>query len=246
MANSSSRKGSFLGDLTCRRCDGRSSGGLLSSWYVSPSLGRSRRVSCSPCLSQYLLAEYVSCTICGQTMCLCVLSPSRLWVIECRVQSDPEHHPVCLMHGEACISTHCFWACSYTLITGNAGWGGRAAGLLCSHDCAVLWQKESERWETERESGGSDAEERSCKYRKLHRLESGGEWQADRQQQAVSRTWEVAANSAEHWGLGLDYRQYSQSERQDWRATEHLSLSIATGRGVDTAGQVAIAVWTTQ
>lgn len=41
--------------------------------------------------------------------------------------------------------------------------------------------------ERERESGGSDAEERSCKYRKLHRVESGGEWQADRQQQAVSR-----------------------------------------------------------
>ncbi len=44
-----------------------------------------------------------------------------------------------------------------------------------------------------RESRGEN-----CKYRKLHAVESRGEWPLDRQQQAVSWAQEVAANSAEH------------------------------------------------
>lgn len=67
--------------------------------------------------------------------------------------------------------------------------GGAERRACCVHMTAQFCGRRRVRDEKprERESGGSDAEERSCKYRKLHRVESGGEWQADRQQQAVSR-----------------------------------------------------------
>lgn len=162
-------------------------------------------VSSTPCLFQLQSDSQVFCANCRQTnhVGLCVLSPSSPWIIGCRVQSDPEHHPVCLVHGQACVSTLCLWACSYTLITGNTVRGGRAAGLLCSHDCAVLWQKESERWETEGEWGlwcrAGKAGERSCKYTRLRAEESGRQIDSSRQW-ARPKKWLLTQQSTEGSG----------------------------------------------
>lgn len=158
-----------------------------------------------PVCSNFFLKALWVCTVCRQSnhVGLCVLSSSILWIIECRVQSDPEHHPVRLMHGQACVSTHCLRARSYTLITGSTGRGGRAAGLLCSHDCAVLWHKEWEMRARERvgalmQSKESKAEERSCKYRKLHAEESG--WQIGSRQWVGPKRWLLTQQSTDGSG----------------------------------------------
>lgn len=61
---------------------------------------------------------------------------------------------------------HCLWACSSSRITVNTERGGRAAGLLCAHDCTVFWQKESARWETERERVRAVMQHRECRGEK--------------------------------------------------------------------------------
>lgn len=160
--------------VLCRVPQNELTGEVCSRWEWYPPL---------PVCSNFMqtLKFFCVCAICRQTnhVGLCVLYPSSPWIIGCRVQSDPEHQPVCLVHGQACVSTRCLRACSYTLITGNIARGGGRAGrpAVCSHDCAVLWQKESERWETEGEWGlwcrAGKAEERSCKYTRLRGEESG-------------------------------------------------------------------------
>lgn len=137
----------------------------------------------SPCLSK-LLADFCKFApfVGSQTMwALCVLFPSSLWIIQCRVQSDPEHHPVWLMHDQACVSAHCLclWARSYTLITGNTGWGAERQACcvhMTAQCCGRRREWEMRNREREREWGlwcrAGKAEERGCKYRKLHAVES--------------------------------------------------------------------------
>lgn len=99
--------------------------------------------------------------------------------------------------------------CSYSHIT---LWGAEGQSCLCAHDCAVIWQKQSERWEKER-AGGLDADlgekKRSCKYRKLHTVVS--------RRQAASQAKEVAANSAERRELKQDYRNDSRTKSSQWK-----------------------------
>lgn len=127
--------------------------------------------------------------ICRQTnhVGLCVLSPSSPWIIGCRVQSDPEHHPVCLVHGQACVSTHCLWACSYTPITGNTVRGAERQAC-CVHMTAQCCGRRRVRDEKPRESGGSDAEQgkqgkeavniRGCVQRRVadRQIDSSRQW----------------------------------------------------------------------
>lgn len=95
-----------------------------------------------------------------------------------------------------------------SLATRNRGQSGRPA--VCTWLHSVLaegeWEMRSREREWELGCSAGRAEERSCKYRRLHAVESREEWQADRQQQAVNWAWEDAANSAKRRELRIDYR----------------------------------------
>lgn len=96
--------------------------------------------------------------------------------------------------------------------------------------------------ESERECGSSGALEKCFKYRKLHIVESRGGWQADGQQQAVSPAYEELGN--QHKDLCFSFTDYSVDGVTGGLLSAR--VSVVTGRGDDTAGQVAIAVWASQ
>lgn len=181
--------------------------------------------------------------------------PPNSWVTQCPVQSEPEHRPpLLLMHSEAPISMPLACTASKPTATlssvapqdegGRSGWGCNASGMpaLCSHDCALLWQKQSEGWERERERVGAvDAVSREAVN-----IGSCVRWGTEESGRLTARVWEVAANSAKH--RRIRWEQNGQSEgrggvRKEGGSTGRL---VPSGRGVNTAEQLAITLWTTR